>query len=418
MLHAICETDPSTEDPKPKAKRTFVLIAKSLQTLANMATFGSKEPWMEPMNSFLNSNRESFKRFIEEICSVTQRDAVASETNLSYSTPNAIKSRLPATSKEGFPSLPYLLDEGREYANLIELWMRASSSTNFNPRNEPESSSLVQFDQICKALQARTQECLSRAERAEQPTAEHDGRWEEVVDSLGGSSSKNGTGSQSSIPRLRTNLPRVDRSTDEGSQPSIDDGGNTPTAQREWESAPDGGAAAAAALLSRDRNPRSGFVIPSTSSASSASGFPGSPPLPPSAMGDANDHGSPRQQQARMSPALAHAWAGVVPLPPSAASPTPRNRETNSDSRSAPHSRPGSALAHSSGAAIADDSADEATSASSQLPRFGRGGGGQQQTKLRRGSAAAAEENSSAARQRVRDLVGRTGVGKIRKERR
>lgn len=41
------------DHPGTRAQRTLTLIAKSLQGLANMTTFGVKEPWMEPMNEFL-----------------------------------------------------------------------------------------------------------------------------------------------------------------------------------------------------------------------------------------------------------------------------------------------------------------------------------------------------------------------------
>ncbi|GAM85778.1 hypothetical protein ANO11243_037860 [Dothideomycetidae sp. 11243] len=264
-----------TEDPKPKAKRAFVLVAKSLQTLANMATFGSKEPWMEPMNSFLNSNRESFKQFIEEVCSVPQQRVVGmADASPSYSTPHAIKNRLPATSKEGFPSLPFLLDEGREYANLIELWIHASSISNFNPANEPQTSALRQFDEICRTLQARTQDCLARAERAERPSSELSFRWEEVVDSLGGTRNalSHGNSHDSSIPRLDMDVPSPNLMTSELADRLRSHGGSPLSphqqAQRDWENAPDGGAAAAASLLSRDRNPRSGFALPSVTSSS------------------------------------------------------------------------------------------------------------------------------------------------------
>ena len=222
---------------------------------------------MEPMNSFLNSNRESFKRFIEEVCSVPHRAAGVSEISPSYSTPHAIKSRLPTTSKEGFPSLPFLLDEGREYANLVELWIHASSSTTFNSANEPTTSPLRQFDEICRALQARTQDCLSRAERAERPSSELSFRWEEVVDGLSHRQ-------HDSVPRLDIDVPSPSLMSfsDPHLLSSDDPGSLTPVAanplqQRDWENAPDAGAGAAAAAASllggAARNHRQGFVLTS-----------------------------------------------------------------------------------------------------------------------------------------------------------
>lgn len=42
------------DHPGVRAQRTLTLVAKSLQGLANMTTFGVKEPWMEQMNEFLS----------------------------------------------------------------------------------------------------------------------------------------------------------------------------------------------------------------------------------------------------------------------------------------------------------------------------------------------------------------------------
>lgn len=68
-----------TDHPRPHIRRTLTLIAKALQGLANMTTFGSKEPWMEPMNKFLTKNRAEFKEFIDSIC------AIPAETILAFS---------------------------------------------------------------------------------------------------------------------------------------------------------------------------------------------------------------------------------------------------------------------------------------------------------------------------------------------
>ncbi|KAK3678895.1 GTPase activating factor [Recurvomyces mirabilis] len=211
------------DDIKPRARRTFTLIAKSLQTLANMASFGNKEPWMEPMNTFLGHHRESFKGFIDDICyvptplstSVYASPSASSptyptivptaETHLSYGTPMTIMQRLPPTSREGFPSLPYLIDQARAYADLVQLWLEYTSpgpgsdaSTARNRRysdilsaiNSAEGD-LKAFHAICSSLNSRTQECLSRAERAERPASPLSFKWEELIDQLQHNASAN-----------------------------------------------------------------------------------------------------------------------------------------------------------------------------------------------------------------------------------
>lgn len=201
---------------KPKARRTCTLIAKSLQTLANMASFGTKEHWMEPMNQFLTQNRESFKGFVDDVCYVptpllsssfshsdssspTSLGGVASaETHFSYTTPMTIMHRLPPTSREGFPSLPYLIDQARCFAELIQLWLETTSQATEHPEpgtGKPPQMTLLQaihsadgdlktFHDVCSTLHARTQECLSRAERAERPNSALSFRWDELIDQL------------------------------------------------------------------------------------------------------------------------------------------------------------------------------------------------------------------------------------------
>jgi len=239
---------------------------------------------MEPMNAFLTTHRESFKKFMSDICFVPPPPAILNETPPAYSTPNAIKNRLPMTSKEGFPSLPFLIDDTREFANLVDLWLQASSAGRAASSEEDDKGPLHKFHDACTSLHARTMECLSKAERAERPTSDLSFRWEELIESLQGSA-------------LDTVTPLLDSEV-------ADPGGMvfedvvTPTAQalkahaddnifgfspgsprrqaqqRDWEAAPDGGAASAtASILSQDRDPRAGFIIPSTSLSSSTNTY-------------------------------------------------------------------------------------------------------------------------------------------------
>ncbi|KAI9141615.1 hypothetical protein BKA69DRAFT_384241 [Paraphysoderma sedebokerense] len=62
-----------------RAARTLTLIAKTLQNLANLVEFGQKEPFMNPMNTFLNSKFGQLKRYIDNISVVTgKKDTVTS----------------------------------------------------------------------------------------------------------------------------------------------------------------------------------------------------------------------------------------------------------------------------------------------------------------------------------------------------
>jgi hypothetical protein len=151
-----------------------------------MSTFGSKEVWMEPMNQFLSAHREEFKTFIDEACTIETPFARSPSSNAlpppppAYSTPIAILNRLPPTSREGFPSLPYLIDHARNFAALIQAWLGSIEKHHIRP----EEKDLRTFHELCVELSQRTQNCLERAERAERPTSGNSLKWEALVESL------------------------------------------------------------------------------------------------------------------------------------------------------------------------------------------------------------------------------------------
>ncbi|CAI7617148.1 unnamed protein product [Penicillium manginii] len=169
------------DHPRPRAQRTLTLIAKALQGLANMTTFGNKEPWMEPMNKFLVGNRSDFKQFVDDICSISA-DQPAPIPTPSYTTPIQILGRLPSTSREGFPSLPFLIDHARCYANLIRVWLEVVPDRI--SELEELDVNLAKFHELAHRLQERTKECLHGAEQAERPNGALEVKWEELVDSM------------------------------------------------------------------------------------------------------------------------------------------------------------------------------------------------------------------------------------------
>lgn len=164
------------DHPRPRAQRTLTLIAKSLQALANLSTIGKKETWMEPMNRFLTTQRQPFKDFLDTVCAIpAERTKMALPA--SYSTPITILSRLSPVSREGFPSLPYLVDHGRNYAALVKLWTDAHPASASS--SQLYQGDLLRFHTHCIDLHQRATDCLVRIEAlrtadiASQPTDDH-----------------------------------------------------------------------------------------------------------------------------------------------------------------------------------------------------------------------------------------------------
>jgi hypothetical protein len=146
-----------------------------------MTTFGSKEPWMEPMNKFLVGNRSEFKQFVDSICAIPA-DRPTPIVTPSYATPIQILGRLPPTSREGFPSLPFLIDHPRSFATLIRIWLEAAPERLHDL--EVLEPSIKKFHEMALHLDRRTKECLSKAEQAERPSGDLEVKWEELVDSM------------------------------------------------------------------------------------------------------------------------------------------------------------------------------------------------------------------------------------------
>jgi hypothetical protein len=71
-----------------------------------------------------------------------------------------VLARLPSPAKEGFPSLPYLIDQSRNFAALVTLWLDATAGQKPPPEIEED---MLHFNDLCHALQRRTHECLRQA---------------------------------------------------------------------------------------------------------------------------------------------------------------------------------------------------------------------------------------------------------------
>ncbi|KAG6014649.1 hypothetical protein E4U43_006308 [Claviceps pusilla] len=169
------------DHPRPRAQRTLTLIAKALQKMSNMSTFGKREEWMEPMNRFLTTQRPVFRDYIDRVCGIPAERGGLKSAPAAYSTPIAMLGRLGPTAKEGFLSLPYLIDQARSLASLVRLWVDAGSE---DVRQGQVDSELLLFNEICLGLQKRADACLALVERSRAAKAASSGIAEQLADSL------------------------------------------------------------------------------------------------------------------------------------------------------------------------------------------------------------------------------------------
>jgi len=166
----------SPDHPPERPRRTFTLIAKSLMALGNLSKHGQKEPWMEPMNKFLTAATPEFKTFIEDICSWSAAQGPHHEPQ--YQAAMQVRLRLPPLSREGLPSLPFLLDSPRSLATLVDIWVDNAPANIADIRVE---ESVHVFHKICLDIKQRTRECMADAEIAQEPNKTHERQWQKML---------------------------------------------------------------------------------------------------------------------------------------------------------------------------------------------------------------------------------------------
>lgn len=135
---------------------------------------------MEPMNQFINSRRQEFKDFVDTICAISP-DRATSAIPPSYATPITILGRLPSTIREGFPSLPYLIDQARESARLVNLWLEARNNIESGC---PMSDELKRFDGLCEQSHQKSRDRLNRTEQPGLANNSMGSNWNELKEQM------------------------------------------------------------------------------------------------------------------------------------------------------------------------------------------------------------------------------------------
>ena len=150
-----------------------------------MSGYGGKEKWILPMGTLSAEYEDQFTAFIDELCDGTS--SMGPRQPAQYSGPVLVKSRLDPLSQEGIPTLPFLIDQPREYAGLVKLWNRQV----FNPVESKKHHSIdvsklgeatKAFHLACVQLEMKTVRLVEAAvEREEEELSESEAVEEEIT---------------------------------------------------------------------------------------------------------------------------------------------------------------------------------------------------------------------------------------------
>ena len=109
-------------------RRTLTLLSKVLLNLSTLTKFGSKEPWMSEINSFIDDNREKLLDYIDKVTE-KKLDFTPRVLELGGS---MVKQKLEINSEllEDLPSNPYLIDRHLKETEFIRMLTGISSTGN------------------------------------------------------------------------------------------------------------------------------------------------------------------------------------------------------------------------------------------------------------------------------------------------
>lgn len=132
----------------PTQRRVLTLVAKILQGFANRIRFGTKERWLEPMNTFMQNHDEELVNWYHAIASGgASRDRAPKE--------------LPLRRAMGADrSNPYLVDLAMTLASLVELCTPL----------RPKSPNAQEFCDECRRLTELKDRIISNLEKPDTPT--------------------------------------------------------------------------------------------------------------------------------------------------------------------------------------------------------------------------------------------------------
>lgn len=180
--------------PPSNVQRSLTLITKLLQGFANRVRFGLKEPWMIPMNSFIDAHEEELIQFYKRVTletgekssfeeeytkdqglgqrrgshdSASSGDSEGTEGDEKYDmTSNFANIKLDseASTLGCNVSTPFLIDRYESLAKLVELWSANTYSTKCGSCSEEKRPGCTN----CEVIREFSEQChsLSQAKKS------------------------------------------------------------------------------------------------------------------------------------------------------------------------------------------------------------------------------------------------------------
>jgi hypothetical protein len=155
--------------PNPSVQRSLTLITKMIQGFANRVRFGLKEPWMIPMNGFLEDHEQELMHFYQAVTLDTDGDALDRLLDSSSGPPSELASLIEPpspsfrpTQMDELPSLqdaigcdlsnPHLIDKYENYAKLLNVWEDATGDDHHGQSQIAAYDSSDSFSELRKSL--------------------------------------------------------------------------------------------------------------------------------------------------------------------------------------------------------------------------------------------------------------------------
>lgn len=137
--------------------------------------------------TFQQEHTDEFRDFIDFVVNVPPK-YTPPVVPPAYATPTTILARLSQSSREGFPSLPYLIDQPRAFASLVMMWDKWYPMYRQKYPGTRLDGDLARFHSTCLNIRERMRECVEKAENAERPSSSLSMRWEEVAERVAATS--------------------------------------------------------------------------------------------------------------------------------------------------------------------------------------------------------------------------------------